>query len=254
MAKVETIVLKIGSSTLTDKEGNLDLKNLRRIVSEIAKSGKRFIVVTSGAVVTGAQKLKLSAKPKSIPEKQAAAAVGQSILMRQYEKAFESYGITVGQILLTKDAISNKERKLNAKNTIHTLLNEGVVPIVNENDTVATDEIRVGDNDTLSAMVATLINADLLILLTDVDGFYIKRKDGTSEKLTSVKKITKEIVASAGGAGSDGGTGGMMTKLQAVKICSKSKIPVIISNGRAIGGIQKIAKGEKLGTLFTSKS
>src|SRR3989339_105556 len=165
MSKSGITVIKIGTSTLT-LDNKLDLQNLQRIVKEIALSKKKAIIVTSGAIVTGAQKLGLASKPKTIPEKQAAAAIGQSVLMRQYEKAFEKFGITTAQVLLTRDAIENRERYLNVRNTMTTLLNEGVIPIVNENDTVAIDEIKVGDNDNLAALVASLIGADLLIMLT----------------------------------------------------------------------------------------
>src|SRR3989339_1753106 len=190
MSGYVTIVIKIGSSTLT-LENKLDVKNLERIVEEISSLKKRIIIVTSGAIVTGSQKLGFTTKPKTIPQKQDAAAIGQSVLMRQYEKAFEKYGITTAQVLLTRDAIENRERYLNVRNTMTTLLNEGVIPIVNENDTVAIDEIKVGDNDNLAALTAGLIGADLLILLSDVDGFYLDNKEGQSLLVPEIKKITK---------------------------------------------------------------
>jgi glutamate 5-kinase len=184
MSKFKTIVVKIGSSTLTNKAGNLDTANLKRIAGEIAEmasSNKKVIIVTSGAIVSGRERLNLKKINGSIPEKQAAAAVGQGILMREYAKAFGEHGITVAQILVTRDEISNKERSLNTRNTIFKLLELGVVPIINENDTVSVEEIKIGDNDTLSARVASLIGADLLILLTDVDGFMMAGENGKSQ-------------------------------------------------------------------------
>jgi len=187
-----TLVIKVGSSSLTDPQGKLDLKNLRRIASEIAEliqQGKKVILVTSGAIVAGSEKLGIT-KPKTIPEKQAAAAVGQARLMRQYEKAFEEFTLPVAQILLTRDAIADRERYLNARNCLTTLLKEMVVPIVNENDTVAVEEIKIGDNDNLAALTASLIGADLLIILTDVDGFYMKNEEGIPYLVPEIKKIT----------------------------------------------------------------
>ncbi|OGC23985.1 glutamate 5-kinase [candidate division WOR-1 bacterium RIFOXYC2_FULL_37_10] len=247
MSKSGIIVIKIGTSTLT-LDNKLDLQNLQRIVKEIALSKKKAIIVTSGAIVTGAQKLGLASKPKTIPEKQAAAAIGQSVLMRQYEKAFEKFGITTAQVLLTRDALTDKERYRNVRNTLTTLLNEGVVPIVNENDTVSTEEIKVGDNDTLSALVSELISADILVLLTDVDGFYIKDK-----KVDVIKKITKEIRFAAGHSLTEIGTGGMITKINAAQICMSSGISVFIANGRERGAINSIISGKKIGTKFCPK-
>lgn len=253
MKDYSTIVIKIGSSTLTNEQGKLDLNNLKRIVKEISLLKKKVIIVTSGAIVTGAERLGLKSKPKTLPEKQAAAAVGQSILMRQYERAFESFGIPVAQILLTKDAITNKERFINAKNTIKTLIGEGVVPIVNENDTVAVQEIKVGDNDTLSAYVAKMVGADILIILSDVDGFYAKNKNGEKIKLSCVKEITKEILSFAGNSSSNKGTGGMVTKIEAAKIVNAEGIPMVIAYGREKDAISKIVAGKSVGTLFLAK-
>jgi glutamate 5-kinase len=250
------IVVKIGSSTLTTKENKLDVSNLTRLVSETAeliKQKHKVILVTSGAIVSGADKLGLATKPKSIPEKQAAAAVGQSLLMRQYEKAFEQFGIPTAQILLTRDAIADRERYLNTRHCMTTLLSEGVVPIVNENDTVAVEEIKVGDNDTLSALVASLIGADLLVLLTDVDGFYMESEEKVAFKATVIEEITAEVEAAAGHPGTQLGTGGMITKIQAAKLCSDAGIPVVIAHGRTEGLLKKIAAGEQVGTLFKAK-
>jgi glutamate 5-kinase len=257
MTEYNTIVIKIGSSTLTTKEGKLDVSNLTRLVFETAglvKQKLKIIIVTSGAVVTGTERLNLKSKPTTVPQKQAAAAVGQSILMRQYEKAFEKYGITVAQVLLTRDAIADRERYLNARNTISTLLAENVVPIVNENDTVAVEEIKVGDNDTLSALVASLIGADLLVLLTDVDGFYMETDEGVDYRVDVVEEITKEVAAAAGHPGTQLGTGGMVTKISAARICQDAGIPVVIAHGRTEGIIEKIVNGEKVGTLIKPKA
>ncbi|HTY13898.1 MAG TPA: glutamate 5-kinase [Candidatus Omnitrophota bacterium] len=252
----KNIVIKIGSSTLATKQGKLDIPNLSRLVRETAalvKQKSRVIVVTSGSIVTGAEKLKLKAKPSSLPQKQAAAAVGQSILMRQYEKAFESFGLTVAQVLLTRDAIENRERYNNARNTFHTLLREKVVPIVNENDTVTVEEIKFGDNDNLSALVAQLVGADLLILLTDVDGFYMKTASGLKFKADVIEEIDHKVISAAGNSSTKVGTGGMATKIEAAKICRKAGIPMVIAHGRTPGVIGKIARGETVGTLFLPK-
>lgn len=254
--RFSTIVVKIGSSSLTNPQGKLDLINLKRIVSEIAsllKEKKKVVLVTSGSIVTGAERLKLG-KPKTIPQKQAAAAVGQSILMRQYEKAFEQFAIPVAQILLTRDAIADRERYLNARNTFSTLLAEKVVPIVNENDTVAIDEIKIGDNDTLAALTASLIGADALFILTDVDGFFMDNEEGVSYLVSEIKEITREVEAAAGHPSTQLGTGGMITKIQAAKICADTGIYTIILSSRKPGLIKKYLSGEKLGTTFLPKA
>ncbi len=250
-----TIVIKIGSSSLTNPKGNLDLTNLKRIVSETAqliKENKKVILVSSGAIVSGAEKLNLGS-PKTIPEKQAAAAVGQARLIRQYEKAFEEYGITVAQVLLTRDAIAHRDRYLNIRHTFDTLLSEKVVPIVNENDTVAIDEIKVGDNDNLAALTASLIGADLLILLTDVDGFYMNNEEGVSYLAQEIKEISKEVESAADHPSTQLGTGGMITKIQAAKVCSYAGTHMAIINARQPGLIQKVIKGKKTGTMFIPK-
>jgi len=252
MPTFNTIVIKIGSSTLTTSEGAFDISNLKRIVSETAeliKQGKKIILVSSGAIALGAEKLNLG-KPKTIPQKQAAAAVGQSRLMRQYEKAFEEYQLPVAQILLTRDAIADRERYLNARHCVQTLLDEGVIPIVNENDTVSIDEIKIGDNDTLAALTASLIGADLLALLTDVDGFYMKNEEGVSYRADEITEITAEVTDAAGHPSTQLGTGGMITKIQAAKICQNAGVTMAIINGRKPGLIKALASGEKAGTLF----
>jgi len=250
------IVIKVGSSSLTDKSGKLDLKNLTRIAGEIAalrKAGKKIILVTSGAIVTGAEKLGLIGKIKTIPQKQAAAAVGQSILMKDYEKAFAEHDVKIGQVLLTRDAIADRERYINARNTFHELLEFDVLPIVNENDTVSVEEIKVGDNDNLSALVASLVGADLLVILTDVQGFFMKGESGEPELISEIKEITPEVRNAAGHPGTQMGTGGMITKIQAAEIATDAGIPMKIILGREEGLIERAVKEEKLGTTFIPK-
>jgi glutamate 5-kinase len=243
----QTIVLKIGSSTLTSAAGKLDLPNLKRIVAEVAglvNEKKKVMIVTSGAIVTGSEKLGIG-KPKTIPQKQAAAAVGQSLLMRQYDKAFEEFGIPVAQILLTRDAIN-----ANAKNCLMTLLKESVVPIINENDTVAVDEIKIGDNDNLAALTAEMVGADALVILSDIDGFYMKNEEGVPYLVAKINAITQEIKDAAGHPSTQLGTGGMITKLQAAEICLQAGIEMQIVNGRKPGLITEAAAGHSVGTRF----
>jgi glutamate 5-kinase len=256
MSKFKNIVVKIGSSTLTNKNGNLDTANLKRIAGELAeliRSKKKITVVTSGAIVSGSDRLKFNKKPRSIPEKQAAAAVGQSLLMMEYSKAFGEHGLTVAQILLTRDEVSDRQRYLNTRNTISKLLEMGVVPIVNENDTVSVEEIKIGDNDTLSALVASLIGADLLVMLTDVDGFMMPDEDGELQVVHEIKEITQEVKDAAGHPSTQMGVGGMITKIQAAEICSDAGVEAAIANGRTPGVLDKIIAGGKVGTIFKSK-
>jgi glutamate 5-kinase len=251
-----TIVIKVGSSSLTDVQGKLDTRNLRRLTSEISllvKARKNVLLVTSGSIVCGAEALKLG-KPKTIPAKQAAAAVGQSRLMRQWEKAFEKHGLMVAQILLTRDEISDHQRYQNARNTIATLLKEKVVPIVNENDTVAIEEIKIGDNDNLAALAAGMIKADILILLTDVDGFYMHNAKGKHVRIAEITEISKAVEDAAGHPVTQAGTGGMITKIQAARTCARAGIPMVICHGRQSNAIKKILSGEKVGTLFNLSS
>lgn len=250
---IKTIVIKIGTSTLKGKGGTLDLKYLNALAKEIAtlqKKGHRFVIVSSGAIVTGAEKIGKLGKLKSIPETQAAAAIGQIILMRDWEKAFAKSDITVAQVLLTRDAIADRERYINSRNTIVELVKLGAIPIVNENDTVSIDEIKVGDNDNLSALVASLIGADLLINLTNVDGFYLQSDEGVPYLAKEIGKITKDILAAAGHPSTQLGTGGMLTKIQAAQVCSDAGVTMIIANGRGKETISQIVAGEEIGTKF----
>ncbi|WP_432404638.1 glutamate 5-kinase [Wukongibacter sp. M2B1] len=252
---VKRIVFKIGTSTLTHSTGLLDLNRIENIVRQLTNihnQGIEIVLVSSGAIGAGMGKLGLEKRPKTIPEKQAAAAVGQGVLLHMYEKLFSEYGKTVGQILLTKEDILNRKRFLNARNTFFTLLNQGVIPIVNENDAVAVDEIKFGDNDTLSAMVTSLVEGDLLVLLSDIDGLYDSNpKENKDAKLISyVDAITDEIKKAAGGAGTSFGTGGMITKIKSAEIAVSSGASMIIVNGSSQNIINDVVEGKDVGTLF----
>lgn len=249
------IVVKVGSSTLAYPNGKLNLacmENLVRQMADLKNQGREIILVTSGAISAGIGKLGLERRPKAIPAKQACAAVGQGILMHMYEKFFAEYGVTVGQVLLAREDFADRKRFNNARNALNALLSYGVVPVINENDTVAVDEIKVGDNDLLSALVAGLINADLLILLSDIDGLYTAdpREDLRAEFIPSVSEITPEIEALAGKAGTPFGTGGMVTKLHAAKVATQSGTVMVIARGAEQNVIRRIIAGEETGTVF----
>jgi glutamate 5-kinase len=249
------IVVKVGTSVLTSKEGKLETSYISRLVHELAslqQSGREVILVTSGAISAGMGKLQLIPKPKTIPLKQAAAAVGQSILMQTYEHLFSQHHQPIAQILLTHQDLSNRQSYINIYNTILTLLHYRVIPIINENDTVAVEEIKFGDNDTLSALVAHSIEADLLIILTDTDGLYdTNPKHHKPKKLISVvEKVTPEILGLADGEGTPLSTGGMYTKLKAAEIVTKCGVVMIIANGREERILERIVNGESVGTLF----
>ena len=256
------IVVKVGTSTLTYDNGNINLtriEKLTRVLSDLMNSGKEVVLVTSGAVGVGVNKLKLKEKPKSIKEKQAVAAVGQCELMHIYSKFFGEYSHVVGQVLLTRDVVEDDHIRENVVNTFETLLENGIIPIVNENDTVAIDEIenivRFGDNDNLSAIVAQLVCADLLIILSDIDGFYDSdpRKNPDSQLIKTVEEITPELEACAGGAGSSLGTGGMATKIAAAHKATKAGVNMVLANGEEPSIISDILEGQEVGTLFTAK-
>lgn len=256
------IVVKVGTSTLTYDNGNINLtriERLTRVLSDLMNSGKEIILVTSGAVGVGVNKLKLKEKPKTIKEKQAVAAVGQCELMHIYSKFFGEYSHIVGQVLLTRDVVEDDHVRQNVINTFETLLEKRIIPIVNENDTVAIDEIenivRFGDNDNLSAIVAKLVSADLLIILSDIDGFYDSdpRKNENSKLIRVVENITPELEDCAGGAGSSLGTGGMATKLTAAKTAINAGTSMILANGDDPSILLKIIDGQDIGTLFLKK-
>jgi glutamate 5-kinase len=249
------IVVKVGSSSVAYANGkpNLDqIGSLVRQLSGLHKQGKEVMLVTSGAIGTGAGRLGLTGRPRTIPAKQAAAAVGQGILMHIYEKLFSDYGVTVGQVLLTREDFSDRRRFLNAGNTLHALLQFGVIPVINENDTVAVDEIKLGENDTLSALVAGLVDAELLILLSDIQGLYTAdpRKDHDAKLIREVGEITPAIESLAGGVGSKMGSGGMITKIQAARIASHSGVFTVLTSTSEKDIILRIMAGEQVGTVF----
>jgi len=256
--RVRRLVVKVGSNLLGDPAGGADPQRIAALAAEVVaiREGREIVLVTSGAIVTGSARLGLGGRPRSIPEKQAAAAVGQSALMWHYEAAFATHGIRVGQILLSAYDISDRARYLNARNTLMALLGWNVLPIVNENDTVAVEEIKVGDNDTLSALVASLIEADLLILLTDVDGLYTgdPAADATARKLDRVEAVTDEIEQMVWDRADRVSVGGMATKLAAAHKAAASGIPMIIARGTEPGVLRRLLAGEPLGTYFAPKA
>lgn len=255
LKNIKKIVVKIGSSSLTSPLGGLDMDNLQKFTSEISNiwdSGLKTIIVSSGAIAAGLKYLGLEEKPKKYSMLQAIAAVGQHDLMRVYSSFFYKSGKKVGQILLTREDTTKREQYLNIKNTILTLLELNVIPIINENDSVALDEIKFGDNDTLAALVAGLTESDLLIILSDIEGLYDKNpKTNIDAKLIPVvTEINEEIEKIAGGIGSDYGSGGMVTKIKSAKICSFSGIPMVIASSREKDVIKRILNGEDVGTFF----
>jgi glutamate 5-kinase len=258
LAKARRIVVKVGSNLVTAPGVGADPDRIERLAADVAavRDRREVALVSSGAIATGMARLALAERPRSIPEKQAAAAVGQSALMWQYEIAFKRHGIAVGQVLLTAQDIGDRTRYLNARNTLLALLGFGVVPIVNENDTVAVEEIKVGDNDNLSALVASLIEADLLVLLTDVEGLYTAdpSRHAGATKIDIVETITDEILAMAGAHGEGVSVGGMATKLQAAQKAAASGVPMVIASGREPGVLARILSGEAVGTCFVPKA
>jgi glutamate 5-kinase len=250
-----TIVIKIGTNLLADKVQGINIERIHEIARSVARLqalGHRVTVVSSGAIGAGVAVLKLKARPKTIPEKQATAAIGQPLLMEAYENAFRKQNCTIAQILLTKDDFVNRVRYLNAKNTFPVLFEHGVVPIINENDTVAVEEIKLGDNDNLSAMVANLIEADLLIILSDIDGLYSDdpTKNQHATLIPMVEKITPQIEKLAKSSKTELSTGGMITKIQAAKRCVSAGIAMIIANGKNPHALEEIFSGTFKGTLF----
>jgi glutamate 5-kinase len=249
------IVVKVGSGLITEPGRGPTAPLISRLASELAQlvaDRREVALVSSGAVATGSARLGLGGRPRTIPEKQAAAAVGQSALMWQYEQAFAPYGIQVGQVLLTGEDIADRSRYLNARNTLLTLLAFDVLPIINENDTVAVDEIKVGDNDNLAALVAHLIDADVLILLTDVDGLYTgdPLRDPTARRLETVETITGDIQRLVYDAAGRVSVGGMSTKLEAAQKANASGIPMVIASGREAGTLGRLLRDEPVGTYF----
>lgn len=249
------IVVKVGTSTLAHATGRLNIRHVEELVkvlSDLKNAGHEMILVSSGAIGMGVGKLNLPSRPSDMPTKQAAAAVGQCELMYTYDRLFTQYGHTVAQILLTGDDIDHEDRRHNVENTMNRLLELGVLPIVNENDTVATAEIKVGDNDTLGAIVACSVQADLLVLLSDIEGLYTAdpHKCSDAKLIHRVERVTKDIEALAGGAGSELGTGGMMTKIKAAKMVTANGSDMVITNGNTPEKLYDIVEGKEIGTRF----
>ena len=249
LAKANRIVIKLGTGLLTDAENHLSLTRIEQVVAQIAalhQQKKRIIVVSSGAIGAGMAELGLKQRPKRLDELQAAAAIGQSKLMAVYDKLFGKHGITVAQVLLTHDDLKDRARHLNAHNTLATLLAHGAVPIINENDTVAVEEIKFGDNDRLGALTATLIDADLLIILSHVEGLL----DGDGHVVTAVPQINRAIESLAGGTDRITSVGGMKSKIDAARIVTRAGIPLVIANGDRLNVVRDVLAGEEVGTIF----
>ena len=252
------IVIKIGTSSITHPSGHLNIRRMEafcKVLSDLKNAGNEVILVSSGAIAMGVGKLRLGRRPTDVPTKQAAAAVGQCELMYTYDKLFSEYNHTVAQILLTADDIDDAARHDNFQNTIQRLLELDAIPIINENDTVSVAEFGIGDNDTLSAIVATSVQADLLLLLSDIDGLYTAdpHKNPDAQRIDVVPEITDDILRLAEGKGSELGTGGMKTKLSAAQIVTKAGTDMIIANGADVEQLYALLDGRAIGTRFTGK-
>lgn len=256
MSKKKRIVVKIGSSTLTHPEtGDMNLEKMERLVRILAdwsNAGMEVVLVSSGAIAVGRKAMNLQARPKAQELKQACAAIGQARLMMVYQKLFAEYNKMTAQVLITKDTMINDTMRRNARNTFEKLLELGTIPVVNENDTVATDEIEFGDNDTLSAIVAALIHADLLIILSDQDGFFTDdpRVNPDAKLVEEINYISDELEAMAKGAGTDVGTGGMAAKVSAARIANDAGADMVIANGADMNNLRRVVEGQQIGTLF----
>ena len=252
------IVVKVGSSTISHGTGKLNYRRMEHLVRELAdlqNQGKEMILVSSGATNAGMAPLNLDKRPKSIREKQALAAVGQGVLMHTYERLFREYGQVVGQVLLTRMDSQDRSKFMHSRNALLTMIDMGIIPIINENDVVAVDEYKIGDNDTLSAMVSGLVDANLLILLSDIDGLYTDnpRTHAEAKIISYVDNIDKHIYDIAGDAGSSMGTGGMYTKIQAAAIATAADVDMVIASGSEDDIVSRICAGEDVGTLFKAK-
>lgn len=256
LKNISRIVVKLGTGVLTDSRKQLDPAQLEQIVTQVAalrQSGKEVVLVTSGAVGAGMGALGFDSRPTNLAEKQACAAVGQSRLMSTYEKLFAKHDLVVAQVLLTHDDLEHHERHLNARNTLVTLLGRGVVPIINENDAVSFTEIKVGDNDTLSALVASLLPADLLVILTTVEGVIDNFGKAEAKTISVVESIDAKLEKLAGGTTSETAVGGMATKIQAAKIVVRSGIPLVIASGRKQDVLAQVLAGADEGTMFVAQ-
>ncbi|WP_196600903.1 glutamate 5-kinase [Pectinatus frisingensis] len=252
------IIVKIGTSTLNYPTGKLNIQRIECLVRQLAdlnNRGKEILLVTSGAVGTGLARMNKKHKPDNVPEKQALAAIGQGILMHIYEKLFNEYGQTVAQVLLTKENSVRYSQYINSRNALLALLQMQVIPIINENDVVAVDQLKIGDNDTLSAIVASIVDADALILLTDIDGLYDKNPQlyPNAKFIEKITNITPKIELTAGGAATKLGTGGMYTKIQAAKIATSSGVTMVIANGSRENILTDIIAGRNVGTIFPAR-
>ncbi|MBR2590017.1 MAG: glutamate 5-kinase [Clostridia bacterium] len=255
---MKRLVVKVGTSTLTYENGKMNIRRMSKlaeVLSDIANSGVEVVLVSSGAIGVGVQKLGLSEKPKSTKGQQAAASVGQSELMFIYDKLFGEYNQNISQLLLTSEDIDNEKRRSNLLDTFEALFEFGVIPIVNENDSTTTDEIEFGDNDTLSSLTAKLVGADMLVILSDINGLYNKDPNRFEDAkiIHTVETVNDSIYEMAGGAGSRMGTGGMKTKLDAAVIATAAHMDMVIMNGSDPTDLYKVLDGEPVGTLFKSK-
>ncbi|MBQ4212299.1 MAG: glutamate 5-kinase [Selenomonas sp.] len=258
LQEAKRIVVKVGTSTLTHETGKLNLNRIDKLIREIAdlkNQGKEMILVSSGAIAAGLGKLGLDKKPDSIPEKQAVAAIGQGVLMHIYEKLFAEYGQVMGQVLLTKENSVQHHQYIQSRNSLLAQQAMGAVPVINENDAVAVDEIKIGDNDNLSAMVATLVDADALIILSDIEGLYTANPATHPEAklISEIPEITPQVESIAGGAGSKLGTGGMMTKIQAAQIAMSAGVTMVIASGSREGVLREVLTGQNIGTVFPAR-
>ncbi|RBP63866.1 glutamate 5-kinase [Alkalibaculum bacchi] len=259
ITEAKRIVIKVGTSSITYQSGKINLRKmeeLTRVISDLQNSGKEMVLVSSGAVGAGMGKIGISEKPKELPMKQAAAAVGQAVLMRLYEKFFNDYNQNIAQILLTRDVFSSKIKSNNAINTFDALFKMGIIPIVNENDTVSTSELegdRIGDNDTLSAMVSGLTKADVLLILSDVEGLCDSNpsKNPQAKLITYVDQLNEEIYGFAGDSETEFGTGGMITKLNAAKLAAQRSIPTVLASSQNVNNIYEILEGKEIGTYIS---
>lgn len=252
------IVVKVGTSTLTHPSGGMNLHRIEHLVRELideANQGKDILLVSSGAIAAGMNALGLAERPASVPARQALAAIGQGALLHIYEKLFHEYGRTMAQVLLTKENAARHHQYMNSRNALLALLGMNVIPVINENDAVAVDEIKIGDNDNLSAVVAALVDADALIILSDIDGVYTAnpRTDTSARLISEIPEITPEVEHIAGGAGSAQGTGGMQTKIEAAKIAQNAGVTMVIARGDEDGIVRSILHGEEVGTLFPAR-
>ncbi len=258
LKEAKRIVVKVGTSTITYPTGKMNLGRMEKLVRELtdlANQGREIVLVTSGAIAVGMDRMGKKKRPRSIPQRQALAAVGQGALMHAYGSLFAAYGRMAGQVLLTKENSRRHHQYTNSRNALKAMLAMGVLPVVNENDAVAVDEVKIGDNDTLSATVATLVDADVLIILSDVAGLYTANPatDKKARLIPEVREITPDIEKLAGGAGSAAGTGGMRTKIEAAKIATRSGVTMVVASGEEDGVIRTVLNGEAVGTLFPAR-